>query len=527
MAKNSKTNSKTNMQFDIDQIHQILFKYKLHNSLLLFLLISSFFSLLWNPISAMNEIPRNITMGELIVEIAPNEVQCNTTPCTYNFNVNVTNPSPENLTLFFTEKKKEYYKVMAEVGDISGFQTKEFNFTLKFMYAGITNYIGGYAIISDRLSKDEFIISEDWSNYEKIGKDIFFYSGFVVAPVLALVLIFLLYLVARVAGKRKDSSLYPNEYTTKTLFALPTSGPIVKRIVLLLSNPIIWIFIVLLTLLLLSLVFMTEYEITEPLVVTPIIISAFVAAFFVPVILLILSWYADFYEREPLRFVIGMFMWGILASFLAFFFNTILLLLFGQHLMTAPLLLITVFVSLAITPIVEETVKGIGLVILSAHHEFDDMLDGLLYGFAIGIGFASIENLFYFISKVDPLTLGFESWFFALLYRSFFNTIAHGCFTGFIGAIIGMMRSRPIFKDYSYLAIFPGLFVAILLHLIFNLTAFLDVVRIEIYSKVIFSFSPIFVLISSVGFLIVYYFGLKETKTRMGGLKKTMRFLSE
>jgi hypothetical protein len=56
------------------------------------------------------------------------------------------------------------------------------------------------------------------------------------------------------------------------------------------------------------------------------------------------------------------------------------------------------------------------------------------------------------------------------------------------------------------------LFIAIILHMIFNLSAFLDIVAIKTFRTVVLFFNPLLVITVGIGFVIIYYFGLRETK---------------
>ena len=170
------------------------------------------------------------------------------------------------------------------------------------------------------------------------------------------------------------------------------------------------------------------------------------------------------------------------------------------------------FVGILLSPIVEEIVKSMGVVLFSMHHQFDDMLDGLLYGFCVGCGFAFVENLFYFTTKYSVFEIGFELWIFLILYRSFFNTLAHGFLTGFLGAFLGFFKNR--IENYL-LSYFPALFLVIILHMIFNFTAIYDAIAIETYRFTTFIFSPILVFVLGIGFILIYILGIKETKDRV------------
>ena len=97
----------------------------------------------------------------------------------------------------------------------------------------------------------------------------------------------------------------------------------------------------------------------------------------------------DRHEREPFGLMLGMLLWGAaVAAPLASALNDLVL-----SWTTARAL-----VPILAAPLVEETAKGLGLLVLLGlvPHEIDDTLDGLVYGAVIGIGFAMTENLTYF-----------------------------------------------------------------------------------------------------------------------------------
>ena len=104
----------------------------------------------------------------------------------------------------------------------------------------------------------------------------------------------------------------------------------------------------------------------------------------------------DRYEHEPWQVLVAAFLWGALvATFVAAIFNSligeILTALVGEALGE-------VLSTSAVAPIVEETAKGFALLLLYwvLRHEFDNVLDGIVYGSLVGIGFAMTENILYF-----------------------------------------------------------------------------------------------------------------------------------
>src|SRR5262245_6392700 len=101
----------------------------------------------------------------------------------------------------------------------------------------------------------------------------------------------------------------------------------------------------------------------------------------------------DRYEAEPRRVIVGAFGWGAVG---AVFFSVIAELIFSGILATTigpdASSVLTVAVG---APLIEEFFKGVGILILVRRFrdEFDNVLDGLVYGALIGLGFAMTENI--------------------------------------------------------------------------------------------------------------------------------------
>lgn len=463
-------------------------------------------------VPAYMEISKSAVKEGLAATVAPTSFVARESPTTLQLEINVTNPTDRDMSIVFAESDGTAWRVVTELGNVSAGSNATFNVTFRFEYTGISSYEGRYAVIApDSALKYEFAIEEKWGAYEARMKDLLMYGGFLAAPLIALVIMFVLFIVMRTAERSVKIGRYREEYTGRSLFGIPRRGTFSERLALLLANPVVWVIVVFLTFLLMTVMTFTTHAdlgITELVQISMI---ALVAAFAVPLVLLVLTWYADIYEREPLRFVAGMFIWGIASAFLAFFVNAVALGMFGSGEMI-PKLLLTVFGGLIVSPIVEESIKALGLWTMAGHHEFDNMLDGLLYGFAIGLGFAAVENWFYFISKINPLEVGIETWLVAMLYRSFLNTVAHGCFTAFIGALIGSLKERPDFAEYARLALFPGLFLAIVLHITFNFSVFFDIVAIAQYRTLNVFYNPLLVIAVAVGFVVLYAVGTRRSR---------------
>jgi protease PrsW len=176
----------------------------------------------------------------------------------------------------------------------------------------------------------------------------------------------------------------------------------------------------------------------------------------------------DLYEREPLRYVVPVFVWGFTVAVTAsLVFNTI----FAFTLSTVASRGVTDFLTAVVgAPIIEECSKGLGLLLVfsvaylarrrSGSVEFAGVMDGIVYGSAVGFGFAIAEDILY------GMQFGAETF----VVRRIFGGFAHAAFTSLTGIGIGMMPfvHNKIFKPIPTLL---GLVGAMLLHAAFNLTA--------------------------------------------------------
>jgi protease PrsW len=176
----------------------------------------------------------------------------------------------------------------------------------------------------------------------------------------------------------------------------------------------------------------------------------------------------DLYEREPLRYVVPVFVWGFTVAVAAsLVFNTI----FAFTVSTVASQGVTDFLTAVVAaPVVEECSKGLALLLIffiayaarrrSGLVEFAGVMDGIVYGSAVGFGFAIAEDILYGVQY------GAETF----LVRRIFGGFAHAAFTSLTGIGIGMI---PFVHNRMLKPIPPllGLLGAILLHAIFNFTA--------------------------------------------------------
>jgi RsiW-degrading membrane proteinase PrsW (M82 family) len=175
----------------------------------------------------------------------------------------------------------------------------------------------------------------------------------------------------------------------------------------------------------------------------------------------------DLYEREPLRYVAPVFLWGFaVATTVSSAFNT----LFKVTLASVTNVRVAdFFTAVVAAPVVEECTKGLALLLIffvaclrsqGRLIEFAGVMDGIVYGSAVGFGFALAEDILY------GMQFGAETF----VVRRIFGGFAHAAFTSLTGIGIGLIP----FVHHKVLKPIPpllGLLGAILLHATFNFTA--------------------------------------------------------
>lgn len=175
------------------------------------------------------------------------------------------------------------------------------------------------------------------------------------------------------------------------------------------------------------------------------------AGFAAPVLYLLWMVRNDRFEREPLSLVAFTFGWGVFCGLFAALLNFLVAIpLFG-------------------TPgaaFVEEPLKLLGVYWLARHKqlsaEFNDHLDGMVYGAAAGAGFAGLENLQYILEMILSGGLPAAG---AVAIRSA-SSFCHIAWSAAAGRSLGLakaLRGRTRLWD-----LIPGLVIAIPMHFIWN-----------------------------------------------------------
>jgi len=111
-----------------------------------------------------------------------------------------------------------------------------------------------------------------------------------------------------------------------------------------------------------------------------------------------------------------------------------------------------------IAPILEEIFKGLFLFYIIKRSQFTYSVDGILYGLAVGIGFAVIENIFYVALVPNATNIAFQ--------RIFTTSLVHAFSSAVLGMALASLRSGSSFMRWAVRLV--GLFLAIAQHMLYN-----------------------------------------------------------
>ena len=171
--------------------------------------------------------------------------------------------------------------------------------------------------------------------------------------------------------------------------------------------------------------------------------------------LLIYFYLKDQYNTEPISVVLKAFIYGALI---------VIPVMFLQYVLDAEGILMANWADAFLAKgLIEELLKwGIFLLLIYGHVEFDEPYDGIVYGVAISLGFATFENILYLFTNGVEYAWG----------RAIFPVSSHGLF----GVIMGFYFGKAKFskeKRLKYMAI--ALVIPFLLHGLFNYILMMEV----------------------------------------------------
>lgn len=195
---------------------------------------------------------------------------------------------------------------------------------------------------------------------------------------------------------------------------------------------------------------------------------SFAAAAFPAALYVALIYSADRYEKEPGWLLAATFFWGAVPSIAIAVVVTVA----GRvpfYMVAGPRTGDTL-AAVLLAPPVEEAAKALALVgiFILMRHEIDGLLDGVIYGAMVGMGFAMVENIFYFIQVYGEG--GVEAWRSNVLFRTVLFGLNHSLFTSMtgLGLAAGRFSQR---RSLRYLFPLAGWSLAVFLHAMHNLGA--------------------------------------------------------
>jgi RsiW-degrading membrane proteinase PrsW (M82 family) len=198
-----------------------------------------------------------------------------------------------------------------------------------------------------------------------------------------------------------------------------------------------------------------------------LIVVAALLALVPTLIYALIIWWLDRHEKEPLPLLIVAFVWGAIpAVVLAIVLEIVVGMPLEQFLVSDTA--IEAASSNVVAPVVEELVKAVILIVLflAYRREFDNVLDGIVYGAMVGLGFAFVENILYLGGEaLDGGSLG--SMVSLWIFRAGLFGLNHSMFTAMTGAALGLARSlrQPALKG---LVPVLGMMAAIVFHAAHN-----------------------------------------------------------
>ena len=197
------------------------------------------------------------------------------------------------------------------------------------------------------------------------------------------------------------------------------------------------------------------------------VIEATFLALMPAVLYALLIWWLDRHEKEPVPLLIVAFLWGAIPAIILAIALSLAAGIPLQGLVSSQGVLRVVEASL-VAPIVEEAVKAIILVFLflAFRREFDNVLDGIVYGALVGLGFSFVENVLYLAGEASRT--GTDGMVRLWLLRAGLFGLNHSMFTAMTGAALGFARSLPGGAVRGFVAAL-GLGAAMLMHALHNL----------------------------------------------------------
>jgi protease PrsW len=179
--------------------------------------------------------------------------------------------------------------------------------------------------------------------------------------------------------------------------------------------------------------------------VTPSVIGLLPVVTFLAVLL-----YFDSYKLVRLRMVLGIVACGAVIAVVGYAINGVVIAMLGFDLVTF---------SRYVAPVIEELLKAAVVVALIRTHRIGFPVDAAICGFAVGTGFAVVENVYFLHAIPDA---GIATW----IVRGFGTAFMHGGVTAIFAITALVLRERA--RRPSMVDVMPGFALAVVLHMGYN-----------------------------------------------------------
>jgi protease PrsW len=180
-------------------------------------------------------------------------------------------------------------------------------------------------------------------------------------------------------------------------------------------------------------------------ILAPSVVSLLPVLTFLAVLL-----YFDSFKLVRLRMVLGIVACGAAVAVVSYAMNALAITLLGIDVSSY---------SRYVAPFVEEILKAAVVVVLIRAHRIGFAIDAAICGFAVGTGFAMVENMYFLRAMPDA---GMGTW----IVRGFGTAFMHGGVTAIFAIMALVLRERA--RGAGMLSMLPGFAIAVVLHIGYN-----------------------------------------------------------
>ncbi|HTL10351.1 MAG TPA: PrsW family glutamic-type intramembrane protease [Chitinophagaceae bacterium] len=169
----------------------------------------------------------------------------------------------------------------------------------------------------------------------------------------------------------------------------------------------------------------------------------------------------DSYDREPRRYLLASFFWGMVSVLPALALETAGKFFFGDMGRTSAISFYAFYAWVVVAASEEASKFAIVKWYAYPKKYFDEPFDGIMYSVMVAMGFATVEN----ISYVQ------QGGFSTAILRMFLSVPAHAAFGIIMGYYIGLAKFN---KEKSFFYLVTGLLLSIFFHGAFDFFLFLQ-----------------------------------------------------